>query len=105
MKRSRNSLSLNPSWTLHVTRPFNIYKEGQGTPRGGRKIILGLDITRRAVYDDSLVIIIRPSLKQHVGLLPGDVSRGLKLSKSLSCAASLDSAQPLSSFHIDVLAS
>ena len=49
--------------------------------------------------------IMRPSLKQHVGLLPDDVSRGLKLSKSLSCVASLDSAQPLSSYHIDALAS
>ena len=50
-------------------------------------------------------MIMRPSLKQHVGLLPDDVSRGLKLSKSLSCVASLDSAQPLSSYHIDALAS
>ena len=48
---------------------------------------------------------MRPSLKQHVGLLPDDVSRGLKLSKSLSCVASLDSAQPLSSYRIDALAS
>ena len=48
---------------------------------------------------------MRPSLKQHVGLLPDDVSRGPKLSKSLSCVASLDSAQPLSSYHIDALAS
>ena len=52
---------------------------------------------------------MRPSLKQHVGLLPDDVSRGPKLSKPLSCAlirpASLDSAQPLSSYYIDALAS
>ena len=33
-KGSQNSLSLSPRWTLHVTRPFNLYKEGQGTPRG-----------------------------------------------------------------------
>ena len=51
------------------------------------------------------MIIMRPSLKQHVGLLPDDFSRGPKLSKSLSCVASLDSAQPLSSYHIDALAS
>ena len=51
------------------------------------------------------MIIIRPSHKQHVGLLPDDVSRGSKLSKSLSCVASLDSAQSLSSYHIDALAS
>ena len=44
---------------------------------------------------------MRPSLKQHVGLLPDDVSRGPKLSKPLSCIASLDSAQPLSSYYID----
>ena len=50
-------------------------------------------------------MIMRPSLKQHVGLLLDDVSRGPKLSKSLSCVASLDSAQPLSSYHIDALAS
>ena len=50
-------------------------------------------------------MIMRPSLKQHVGFLPDDVSRGPKLSKSLSCVASLDSTQPLSSYHIDVLAS
>ena len=50
-------------------------------------------------------MIMRPSLKQHVGLLPDDVSRCPKLSKSLSCVASLDSAQPLSSYHIDALAS
>src|SRR3954469_18615436 len=49
--------------------------------------------------------IMRPSHKQHVGLIPDDVSRGPKLSKSLSYVASLDSAQPLSSYHIDVLAS
>ena len=48
---------------------------------------------------------MRPSLKQHVGLLPDDVSEGPKLSKSLSCVASLDSAEPLSSDHIDALAS
>ena len=51
------------------------------------------------------MIIMRPSHKQHVGLLPDDISRGPKLSKSLSCAASLDSAQPLSSYCIDALAS
>ena len=51
------------------------------------------------------MIIMRPSHKQHVGLLPDDVSRGPKLSKSLSCVASLDSAQPLSSYYIDALAS
>ena len=50
-------------------------------------------------------MIMRSSLKQHVGFLPDDVSRGPKLSKSLSCVASLDSAQPLSSYHIDALAS
>ena len=50
------------------------------------------------------MMIIRPSHKQHVGLLPDDVSRGPKLSKSLSCVAFLDSAQPLSSYHIDALA-
>ena len=48
---------------------------------------------------------MRPGHKQHVGLLPDDVSRGPKLSKPLSCIASLDSYQPLSSYHIDVLAS
>ena len=48
---------------------------------------------------------MRSSLKQHVGLLPDDVSRGPKLYKSVSCVASLDSAQPLSSYHIDVSAS
>ena len=48
---------------------------------------------------------MRPSHKQHVGLLPDDVSQGPKLSKPLSCVASLDSDQPLSSYHIDVLAS
>ena len=51
------------------------------------------------------MMIMRPSHKQHVGLSPDDVSRGLKLSKSLSCVASLDSSQPLSSYHIDALAS
>ena len=51
------------------------------------------------------MMIIRPNHKQHVGSLPDDVSRGLKLSKSLSCVASLDSDQPLSSYHIDALAS
>ena len=35
-KGSQNSLSYSPSWTPHVTRPFNIYKEGQGSPRGTR---------------------------------------------------------------------
>ena len=49
--------------------------------------------------------IMRPSHKQHVGLLPDDVSWGPKLSKPLSCVASLDSDQPLSSYHIDALAS
>ena len=49
--------------------------------------------------------IMRSSLKQHVGLLPDDVSRGPKLSKSSFCVASLDSAQPLSSYYIDALAS
>ena len=49
--------------------------------------------------------VMRSSLKQHVGLLPDDVSRGLKLSKSSSCVASLNSAQPLSSYYIDALAS
>ena len=49
--------------------------------------------------------IMRSSHKQHVGLLPDDVSRGPKLSKSLSCVASLDSAQPLSSYYKDALAS
>ena len=49
--------------------------------------------------------IMRPSHKQHVGLLPDDVSQGPKLSKLLSCVASLVSAQPLSRYHIDVLAS
>src|SRR3954469_23561587 len=50
-------------------------------------------------------MIMRSSLKQHVGLLPDDVSQGPKLSKPLSCVASLDSAQHLSSYHIDALAS
>ena len=58
---------------------------------------------KEPVYGVSLVIIMRPSLKQHVGLLPHDVSQGPKLSKSLSCVASLDSAQPLSSYYIDAL--
>ena len=49
-------------------------------------------------------MIMRSSLKQHVGFLPDDVSRGPKLSKSSSCVASLDFAQPLSSYYIDVLA-
>ena len=70
-----------------------------------QETILGLDTKRMPVYGDSLVMIMRPSLKQHVGLLPDDVSRGPKLSKPLSCVASLDSAQPLSSYHIDALAS
>ena len=48
---------------------------------------------------------MRPSLKKHAGFLPDDVSLGPKLSKPLSCVASLDSAQPLSSYHIDALAS
>ena len=50
-------------------------------------------------------MIMRSSHKQHVGLLPDDVFRGPKLSKSLSCVASLDSAQPLPSYYIDALAS
>ena len=50
-------------------------------------------------------MIMRPSHKQHVGLLPSDVSRGPKLSRPLSCVASPDSDQPLSSYHIDALAS
>ena len=50
-------------------------------------------------------MIMRPSHKQHLGLLADDVARGPKLSKPLSCVASLDSAQPLSSYHIDALAS
>ena len=49
--------------------------------------------------------IMRSSLKQHVGFLPDDVSRGPKLSKPLSCVVSLNSDQPLSSYHIDALAS
>ena len=107
MKRSRNNLSLSPRKTLHVTRPFNIYKEGQGSPkrdRSKKKQSLGLD-TKSRFTGDSLVMIMRPSHKQHVGLLPDDVSRGPKLSKPLSCVASLDSTQPLSSYHIDALAS
>ena len=32
-KGSQNSLSLSPRWTLHVTRPFNLYKKGQGSPK------------------------------------------------------------------------
>ena len=36
-KGSQNSLSLSPRWTLHVTRPFNLYKEGQGSPKEGRR--------------------------------------------------------------------
>ena len=51
------------------------------------------------------MIIMKPSHKHHVGLLLDDVSRGPKLSKPLSCVASLDSAQPLSRYHIDALAS
>ena len=35
-KGSQNSLSPSPRWTLHVTRPFNIYKEGQGSPKGDK---------------------------------------------------------------------
>ena len=47
---------------------------------------LGLDTIRgEPVYGDSLMSIMRPSHKQHVGLLPDDVSRGPKLSKPLSC--------------------
>ena len=106
MKRSQNSLSLNLSWTLHVTHPFNLYKEGQGSPKRDKqkKQSLGLD-TKSRFTGDSRVIIMRPSLKQHVGLLQDDVSRGPKLSKSSSCVASLDSTQPLSSYYIDALAS
>ena len=33
MKRSQDSLSLSLRWTIHVIRPFNLYKEGQGTPK------------------------------------------------------------------------
>ena len=81
--------------------PFNLYKEGQGSlERDMQEIIRG-----EPVYNDSLVMIMRSSLKQQVGFLPDDVSRGPKLSKPLSCVASLDSAQPLSSYHIDALAS
>ena len=91
---------------LHVTRPFNIYKEGQGSPKRDRKIISrarhkgGADLC-----DDSLMSIMRSSHKQHVGLLPDDVSRGPKLSKSLSYVVSLDFAQPLSSYYKNALAS
>ena len=38
-----------------------------------------------SLCDDSLMSIMRSSHKQHVGLLPDDVSRGPKLSKSSSC--------------------
>ena len=107
MKGSQNGLSLSPRWTVYVTRPFNLYKEGQGSPkRDKQETILELDTTRgEPVYGDSLVMIMRSSLKQHVGLLPDDVSWGPKLSKSLSCVTSFDSAQPLSSYYIDALAS
>ena len=85
MKGSQNSLSLSPRWTLHVTRPFNLYKEGAGLPKEGRarEQSLGLD-TKSRLNGDSLISIMRPSHKQHVGLLPDDVSRGTKLSKPLS---------------------
>ena len=36
-KGSQNSLSLSPRWTLHVTRPFNLYKEGKGSPKRDRQ--------------------------------------------------------------------
>ena len=36
-KGSQNSLSLSPRWTLHVTRPSNSYKEGQGSPKEGEE--------------------------------------------------------------------
>ena len=49
--------------------------------------------------------IMRPSHKQHVRLLPDDVSRGPKLSRPLSCVASLHSDQHLSSYYINALAS
>ena len=52
-----------------------------------------------------MMSIMRPSHKQHVGLLLDDVSRGPKLSKSLSYVAYLNSAQPLSSYYKDALAS
>ena len=68
-----------------------------------KKQSLGLD-TKSWLTDDSFMIIMRPSHKQHVGLLQDDVSRSPKLSKSLSCVVSLDSAQPLSSYYIVALA-
>ena len=106
MKRSQNSLSLSLRWTLHVTRPFNLYKEGQGSPKRDKQ----QETISRARHKsrptaDSLMIIMRPSHKQHVGLLPDDVSRGPKLSKPLSCVAYFDFDQPLSSYYIGALAS
>ena len=59
-----------------------------------KKQSLGLD-TKSRLTGASLMSIMRPSHKQHVGLLPDDVSRGPKLSKSLSYVVSLDSAQAL----------
>ena len=32
----RRETSPNPNRTPHVTRPFNIYKEGQGSPNRGQ---------------------------------------------------------------------
>ena len=77
--------------------PSTYIRRGRAPQIGtSKKQSLGLDTTRgEPVYGDSLVMIMRSRLKQHVGLLPDDVSRGPKLSKSLSCVASLDSAQPL----------
>ena len=87
--------------------PSTYIRRGRAPQRGIRKKqSLGIDTTRgEPVYDDSLMTIMRSSLKQHVGLLPDDVSRGPKLSKSSSCVASLDSAKPLSSYYINALAS
>ncbi len=53
-----------------------------------KKQSLGLD-TKSRFTGDSLMMIMRPSHKQHVGLLLDDVSRGPKLSKSLSCVLRL----------------
>ena len=53
----RRETSPNPNRTPHVTRPFNIYKEGQGSPKRDKlertsykqeETILGLDTKRRA---------------------------------------------------------
>ena len=46
----RRETSPNPNRTPHVTRPFNIYKEGQGSPKRDKQeeTILGLDTKRRA---------------------------------------------------------